>query len=182
MKTYFKHLSLVALAVFSCAGTVATAQESNNNNNDRNGPTDVSNNVRRFWEASLPGGDYTVALDRVASISLHSYVISGGITVFEVNIETNGAALARFYAIEVTGERNESNVAKNLINRGRSLIDQAGKRGGVDTNTTVQKEYATTTHAKTIEYRVFQKSDLDRLYASIKRAWKENRGRKFTIK
>lgn len=179
MKTHFKNILLVALTAFTCAGTLATAQDKST---DKNQPTDVSNSVRRFWEATLPGGNYMVALDRLSSISMHSYIIAGGITVFEVNIETNGAALARFYAIEATGERNESNVAKNLINRGRSLVDQAGKRGGVDTNTTVQKEYATTTHAKTIEYRVFQKSDLDRLYASVKRAWKENRGRKFTIK
>ena len=176
MKIFNKYIAL-AVAASACLCPLAQAQDNEKKNN-----TDVTTSNRRFWEASLPGGNYMVALDRISSVSIHSYIISGSIIVHEVDIETNGSALARFYAMEMVGEKNESNVAKGIINRGKSLIDTAGKRTGVDTNSLVEKQYPLTTHAKTIEYRLFMKKDLDQLYNSLKRAWKENRGRKFTIR
>lgn len=148
-------------------------------NNDRN-TTDV-NAERRFWQASLPGGNYMVALDRISSASIHSYVVKGAI-VHEVNIVAQGAGLVRFYSIEAVGEDSEANIAKNLLARAKDLADEAGRRSGNDASAIVTKEYPITTHAKTIEYRLFDKSDLNKLYNSLTRAWKENKGRKFSIK
>ena len=99
-----------------------------------------------------------------------------------LNVQTSGSGLVRFYTFEVPGESSEANIAKNLIDRGKSIVEQGGRRAGVDTNTTVEKEYPVTTHAHTIEYRLFDKGDLDQLYSSLKRSWRENRGRKFTVK
>jgi len=177
MKSFIKSTLFAAISSFIILGQPTHAQ-----NDDENQNTDVSSNTRRLWEANLPGGNYMVALDRISAISIHSYIVNKSLVVHEVNVQTNGAGLVRFYSFEVPGEGSESNIAKNLINRGKDLIDGAGSRIGVDTNTTVEKEYPTTTHARTIEFRLFDKGDLDQLYSSIKRSWKEGRGRKFTIK
>ncbi len=175
--------SIAQLLVIALTATIGASPMANaQTNNNKNTPSDVTTSNRRFWEASLPGGTYMVALDRISSVSMHSYVVGGSFLVYEVDIETNGSALARFYAMEVVGENNDSNVAKRFIERGKSLIDRGGNRIGVNTNTLVEKQYPTTTHAKTIEYRLATKQSLDQLFNSLKRAWSENRGRKFTIK
>ena len=172
-----KKLIIATLLAFATLAPIANAQ-----NNKKNDNTDVSTKLR-FWEASLPGGNYMVALNRISSVSMHSYLITNtSYIVHEVVIDTDGAALARFYAIELIGENTESNIAKNLIDRGKGIIEQGGKRGGVDTNTLVEKSNPLTTHAKTIEYRVFGKNDLNQLLNSAQKAWRENRGRKFTVR
>lgn len=102
--------------------------------------------------------------------------------VHEVAIETTGSALTRIYAIEALGENTDSNIAQNLIKRGREIGKQVGDRTGVDINTAVHKEYPVTTHAKTIEYRVVDKADLNQIYKSLSKAWRSNKGRKITIK
>lgn len=177
MKSLIKSTVFAALSSFLVLGQLSHAQ-----NNDKKDNTDVTTSSKRFWEADLPGGNYMVALDRVSSVSMHSYIIGKSIVVYEVCVQTSGSGLVRFYTFEAVGERTDSNIAKNLIDRGKNIIEQGGSRAGVDTNTTVEKEYPITTHAHTIEYRLFDKGDLDQLYSSLKRSWKENRGRKFTVK
>jgi hypothetical protein len=178
MKSIF-HTAFLSLIILS---QISYAQDDNNNNRNNNNQEDrdVSHNNRRFWEANLAGGSYMVAIDRISAISKHSYMVKSFI-VNEVNIQINGAGLVRFYTFSPAGENSESNVAKNLIDRGKGLIDQAGKRTGIDPNSLVEKEYAVTTHSHTIEFKLFDNSDLDQLYNSVKRSWEEGRGRKFTI-
>lgn len=151
------------------------AQDEDENNN-----VSDSTSTPRFWEANLPGGSYMVSLSRISSISMHTYTVKGAV-VHEVDIETMGAALTRFYAIEALGEGG-SNVGQNVINRAKELAGQAGDKMGVDADITVHKEYPITTHAKTIEFRVVDKADLQEIYKSLSKAWKDNRGRKITIK
>ncbi len=177
MKPILKSTILPAITGLLILSQSAFAQNRNNNSTN----TDVSSSNKRFWEANLPGGNYMVALDRISAINTHSYYIEG-LLVHEVNIQINGAGLVRFYAFEVIGENNKSNIATNITKRAKELINQNGKRVGVDTNTSVHKEYAVTTHSLTVEYRLFDKGDIDGLYNSLKRAWRENRGRSFTIK
>jgi len=168
--------TLIATLLFT--GQLIQAQDRDDDKDN----TDVTTSSKRFWEAAVPGGNYTVALDKISSVSIHSYIVSKSMIVHEVNVQTVGTGLVRFYTFEVPGESSDANIAKNLIDRGKSIMEQGGSRAGIDTNTTVEKEYPITTHAHTIEYRLFDKGDLDQLYNSIKRSWKENRGRKFTIK
>ena len=52
-----------------------------------------------FWDCTLPGGNYTVALNRISVVSLHEFNLTGG-RVTEMNIVTEGAGLARFYFME----------------------------------------------------------------------------------
>lgn len=175
--------SFLKIATFAAVFTLAalTPQVHAQDEEDKNGNTDVTNNTRRFWEADLPGGQYMVALDRISSVSMHSYMIQGAV-VHEVDIETQGALVTRIYVIEAIGENGGSNLAQNLINRAKQIGEEAGKKTGTDTNTVVTKEYPITTHAKTVEYRLYEISDLNQLYNSITKAWRENRGRKFTVK
>lgn len=165
---------LKLLTIATClAGTQLTQAQ------DSPAPTEQNANTR-FWEAELPGGSYIVALSRISSVSMSSYYVKGAV-VHEVDIETNGSALTRIYAIEALGENGEANVAKNLISRGSEIVKEAGKKAGVNTDTSVHKEYPITTHSKTIEFRVADKKDLEQLYKSLSKSWKSNRGRKFTI-
>ncbi|SHJ35287.1 hypothetical protein SAMN02745181_1851 [Rubritalea squalenifaciens DSM 18772] len=176
MKSFAKTITYSAIiAMAALSPTTAFSQDDQKDNSD------VVNSVRRFWQADLPGGRYMVALDRLSSVSMHSYMIKGAV-VHEVNIETQGALATRIYVIEALGENGNSNIAQNLINRAKQLGDQAAKRTGSDANTVVTKEYPITTHAKTVEYRLYEIADLNQLYSSITKAWRENRGRKFTVK
>ncbi|MGJ8674223.1 hypothetical protein [Rubritalea sp.] len=148
-------------------------------NNENENVTD-SSSTPRFWEASLPGGSYLVALSRISSISMHTYTVKGAV-VHEVDVETMGAALTRFYAIEALGEGGTSTV-ENVANRAREIVGQVGDKTGIDADTTVHKEYPITTHSKTIEFRVVDKADLNEIYKSLSKSWQDNRGRKITIK
>jgi len=172
-----KKLLLAALVTFSAFTSLVYAQDTEQ---DENGNSDVSTRIR-IWEASLPGGNYMVSLTRISSVSMHSYLVNGNYMVHEVVVDTSGAALARFYAIELIGEKSDANIAKNLIERGKQIAERGGNRVGIDPNTLVEKTNPHTTHAKTIEYRLSSKDDLDQLLKSAQRAWRENRGRKFTI-
>ncbi len=167
-------LPIIALTAAVMAPISATAQKKNDNVTDQNSPI-------KFWEANLPGGSYMVSLARISSVSMSTYHVKGAV-VHEVDIETMGAALTRFYALEALGESNGSNAATNLINRAKDISKEAGDKFGVDPDTTVHKEYPITTHSKTIEFRVVDKDDLSEIYKSVSKAWKENKGRKITIK
>jgi hypothetical protein len=144
--------------------------------------SDQSNEHRRFWEASLSGGHYMVALDRLANISLHEYVLDGTLYVREVTIDTNGRALARFYYIEPVTDGMGRNELKQAVDRGRQLVDRVANRAGSNIQNMAQKKYPDTTHAGTIEFRVLDSRDLDALYGSLRRAWESGRGRTFTIR
>lgn len=133
-----------------------------------------------FWEANLQGGNYTVALNRISSVSRHKYILSGNLVVDEVTIDTMGLALARFYFIKPVTDEIQGNAVTKAADRTRDLLDKAANRvtGGVEDM--VVKTYPDTTHAKTIEYRVLSEAQLSGLYASAKKAWMDGKGRVFS--
>ncbi len=136
----------------------------------------------RFWQASLPSGHYMVAIDRIASISMHQYVLDGQLLVDEVVVDTNGRGLARFYFVTTVAESSNSATVARTVEKGRELIDRAGQKAGTDILDLAQKNYPTTSHAGMIEYRLLDKRDLTALYGSLKNAWETGKGRKLTIK
>jgi hypothetical protein len=137
---------------------------------------------RRFWQANLPNGHYMVALDRIATISMHEYLLDGGLVVTEVTVDTVGRALARFYHIAPLSDAAGRDEVSRVVDRGRELLDRAGQKAGTDAHNMAQKAYPTTTHAGTIEYRILDQRDLDALYNSLKKSWESGKGRKLTIK
>jgi hypothetical protein len=163
------------LILLSSSSSLLAQDKKNNDTSESVGPT-------RFWQVSVAGGDYMVALDRISSISKHTYVIDGGLRVTEVVIDTNGNSLVRFYYIIPVSEDSGSTVGAGLTSRAQELLNKAGERTGVNGNTVVAKQYPTTTHAKTVEFRISDEGNLNKLYGNIRKAWIKGRGNKFTIK
>ena len=181
-----KYLVLLALLGTATLGFSQTTPTNNNRNTatqqDDDSPYEDTINHRRFWQATLPGGNYIVALDRIASISKHEYLLDGALIITEVNIDTVGNALVRIYQITPAAEKSNLATAQHLVERGKELLDHAGQRTGSDPNTMVHKKYPVTTHTKTIEYRVEDLGTLNALFGSVNRAWMEGKGRKFRVK
>lgn len=136
---------------------------------------------RRFWEASVPGGTYLVALDRISSVSMQEYLLDGSLIVSEVNIDTHGRAIARFYYIQPLAEATNRSAVTRIAERGKELADRAAGKIGVEAHNMAQKSYPGTTHAGMAEYRILDRADLDALFKSVTRAWKSGRGRKLSI-
>lgn len=135
-----------------------------------------------FWDCTLPGGNYTVLLGKISVISLHEFSLVGG-RVTELNIVTEGDALARFYFMEAVPPGSGTAAADLAKTRLTELANQAADRTGTDkTWQKVQKDYPLSTHAHTIEFRIQTKADLLALHASAKRAWTTGRGRIVTVK
>jgi hypothetical protein len=155
----------------------AQQQEESSNDNVQD-----AEDLRRFWQASVSGGHYMVALDRISNISMQEYLLDGSLVVNEVTIDAGGRALARFYHIApVTDAIGRDEVAR-ATRRGREMIDRAADTAGTDVHNMAQKTYPTTTHAGMLEYRILDREDLDALYSSLRKAWESGKGRKFTIK
>jgi hypothetical protein len=177
---------LIAILAFS---TAAFAQ---NNNGQGNGTTDPNadpnaqqtdrESRNNFWEASLPGGTFLVALGRISSVSRHKYVLDGALIVDEVTVDTTGQALARFYFISpITADGSGTGAAVgNLVQRAQDLVDNSASQAGTDVQNMVVKKYPLTTHAKTIEYRLLSEAQLGALYQSARTAWVTGKGRVFT--
>lgn len=139
-----------------------------------------------FWQASVAGGNYMVALDRITAISRHKYLLSGGLIVDEVTVDTVGQSLARFYFVSPVTDAASGNSAGSeaarIVDRGRELVDKAASRLGTDAPYMVHKDYPTTTHAHTVEYLLQSNQELTALYNSVRTAWESGKGRRFTIK
>jgi hypothetical protein len=173
---------IICLTLLLAPAGLAQQGNNNGNNQDENeNVRDAANDNRRFWEASLAGGHYMVALDRISNISMHEYVLDGSLVVNEVTIDTTGRALARFYYIQPVTDTMGGNEVTRVVDKGRQLLERAGQRVGSDVHNMAQKKYPETTHAGTIEYRILDIRDLDALYNSLRKAWESGKGRKITI-
>ncbi|MDP0490472.1 MAG: hypothetical protein Q7Q71_05435 [Verrucomicrobiota bacterium JB023] len=182
MKSLPVILWLLALPCLSLAQTTGdtSATEDEDLPEETQNATDEED-LRRFWQLALPEGNFLVSLDRIASISKHSYLLDGGLVVTEVTIDTIGNALCRIYQITPAGEDSQLNIAQQATQRARELTSRGESLTGADINTMVQKTYPHTTHAKTIEYRVKEKATLNALYSSLTTALVQGKGRTFTI-
>ena len=139
---------------------------------------DAPNN---FWDCTLPGGSYTVALNRINVVSLHEFTLPGG-RVTELNIVTEGAGLARFYYMEAALPGSGSAAGELARARITELANTAADRTGTDKVwQKVQKDYPLATHAHTMEFRLQNKADLTTIHASAKRAWMTGKGRTVTV-
>ena len=134
-----------------------------------------------FWQATLPGGNYIVSVERITSVSRHKYLLDGAFIVDEVTIDTIGQALSRFYFIVPVGTTVAPEGIASAIERGKGAIDTIGQRTGTDPATMVVKKYPDTTHARTIEYRIDTEAQLISLFESAREAWESGRGGQFAI-
>lgn len=176
---------LIAILAFSTAVYAQNNGGQGNGNTDPNADPNAPRQTDResrnnFWEASLPGGTYLVALNRISSVSRHKYVLDGALIVDEVTIDTTGQALARFYFISPISMSGPGAAAAQATQRILDLADGVATRAGTDVQDMVVKKYPLTTHAKTIEYRLLTEAQLGALYQSARTAWVTGKGRVFT--
>lgn len=149
---------------------------------DEESKAEESDANRRFWQASVPGGHYMVAIDRISSISMHQYVLDAQLLVTEMVIDTSGRSLARFYYVTSVAESSGSATAARVVGKGRELLDRAGQRAGSNALDLAQKNYPATSHSGMVEYRMLDLRDLNALYKSVQNAWETGKGRRITVK
>ena len=138
-------------------------------------------NRKRRWECSLPGGEYSVNLGVITSVSKHSYVLDGTLLVTEATVDTTGTALARSYYIEPITKDTTFNALARIQKRAEELRNRGQSRTGTKADEMAQKSYPTTTHARTIEFRIMNEVELNALYRSLYQAWTSGKGRTFRI-
>ncbi len=131
-----------------------------------------------IWRCQLPGGTYDVALRSIMAVSQHEYLLEGGARITEVNVDTAGTLLARFYFIEPAVPNVP--VGTEAVQKAQQLLTEAADRTGQDAWKKVVKSYPTTTHARTVEYRLVSKDQLQQLFASADTAFRTGKGAVFS--
>ncbi len=145
-----------------------------------------------WWDCTLPGGNFTVGIGKISSVSMHQYIVKSptqstsavpqATRVYEVNVASDTAMVTRFYFMESASDGGALSSVKTGIDRLGDLANQAAERTGTAKYwQMVQKDYPLSTHAHTVEFRIESLDDLNKLYGSVKRSWLSGRGAKFTI-
>lgn len=127
------------------------------------------------WECQMPTGTYILNTVHIVSISTHEYVLNAAARVTELTIGTTSHVTARFYYIEPLVSTGTGPTA-----RVSELLDRVQERAGAVADRLGQeqiwkkvvKDYPTTTHAHTVEYRVDSKEHLDQIFQSVVTAWR----------
>ncbi len=175
----FKKLYCLLLLIFLGGVSLSPAQE---NPPAASFSDDEVPNRLQFWQASLTGGHYMVALDKIVSVSRHKYLLDAALIVDEVTVDTQGEALVRFYFITPITDKAPGSIVSAAADRSKELAEGLSQKVAAGAQNMVMKKYPETTHAKTIEYRLLDEKNLTALYASVQNAWVTGRGRHFKSK
>ena len=127
-----------------------------------------------MWRANLPGGSYSVAVRAIVSVSTHEYVVDGAARVTECNIDTTGAALVRFYYLEPNTISAPAGFGAATVEKAQQLLQEGADKTGqaADAWKKVLKSYPTTTHQRTIEYRLPSKDAVQKIFDSAEAAFR----------
>lgn len=128
-----------------------------------------------FWGTSGAGGEYAVRVDKIISVSSHTYVVDGAAKVTEVNIATDSPVLVRYYHIDLITPETPGAIGKSVINKVTEVATEAAGRV-VPSDLKVIKNYPTTTHARTIEFRLRTRDEVEKILKSAKQAFFYNKG------
>ncbi len=183
MRTFVPFRPIFAAVIASAAlAWVGNAQEASPSPS----PTGTtSTGSAGFWRCETPGGVYLVALRNLQSVSTHEYVVDGAARVTEVTVATASSVEARFYYLEPVTVKAPSapgapSAPASLETLQKRVVDIAKERapGGGSNGVweKVVKNYPTTTHAHTVEYRIGTKANLTQIYQSLEQAWTTNKG------
>ena len=134
----------------------------------------VSTGTAGFWRCELPGGVYLVALRNIQSVSSHEYVVDGAARVTEVTVATASSVEARFYYLEpIThnfGVPGAQSATLPMLQQ--RVQDTLTTHAGVEPVwEKVVKNYPTTTHAHTVEFRLTSLANLMQLEKSLEQSW-----------
>jgi hypothetical protein len=169
-------LPLLFVATFAFAQT--PAQPGQNANGQTAQPAATN---KQIWRCNLPAGTYEVAVPAIISVSSHEFIVDGAARVTEVNLDTAGTLTVRFYFIEPAVTSGPAGLGAATIGKVQSLVTEAAERSGTDAWKKVVKSYPTTTHARTVEYRVAKRETLSALYNSASTAFRTGRGSEFSV-
>lgn len=174
-------LVVAFVAVVALSGTSRAQRPNANGVNPNAGaaaatPTgSVAATQNAFWRCELPGGTFLVALRNIQSVSTSEYIVDGAARVTEVTIATSSSVEGRFYYLEPV---TPSAVGATLQQLQQHVQDLAASHVN-DADKVwekVVKNYPTTTHAHTVEYRLTSKENIQQLYGSLEQAWTTGRG------
>jgi len=162
----------------STAWSQGTPQTNPQQPNQQSQSSAEQDGIKGFWECVTSGGKFVARLDQITSLSEHTYLIDGGVRVYECTVGTDGGLIARFYYLEPVTNNSPLTTGKATLDRLKGLANQGTTRTGQgDVDTIVTKHYPDTTHAKTVEYRLKYKDTISRIYNHAHRVWAEERGR-----
>ncbi len=170
MKAFRFLLVLAALVVTGLAQTPAATPT----------PAGTQSAIALF-RAKLPGGTYEVAVRAIIAVASHEYLVDGVARVTEVNIDTAGSLLARFYYLEPVTPTAPLGIGNAAIEQTQRLLKAAAEKSGQDVWQKVIKNYPTTTHARTVEYRVESIDQLNQIYSSAEAAFRTQKDTRLTI-
>ena len=139
------------------------------------------NTTRPIWRANLPGGTYEIVVGAMVSVSSHEYVVDGTARVTEVNVDTTGQMAVRFYYIEPAMQSGPAGIGAATFGKVQGLATEAAERSGSDAWKKVVKSYPTTTHARTVEYRLASKDALNKIFASADKSLRNGKPDEVTI-
>ncbi len=134
-----------------------------------------------LFRAKLPGGTYEVGVHSIVAVTSHEYLVDGIARVTEVNIDTTGSLLARFYYLEPVQPNSPLGLGQATLDKAQELLKQAAEKTGQDAWKKVVKNYPTTTHARTVEYRVVEKDQLNKIYEAAEEAFRLQKNKSVTI-
>jgi hypothetical protein len=173
-----KRLSLLAALpiLAGWSGLLAQQPPAGNATNAAANPNRGRNQPQfAVWRAELPGGSFVVARSSINAISSQQYIVDGAARVTEVNISVSGAFQPRFYYIEPLAASAVRAVpgVQALADSVQTTTQNAVNRvvPGDPVWSKVVKNYPTTTHAGTIEFRLETQEQLDKLFESVERTW-----------
>jgi hypothetical protein len=113
-----------------------------------------------------------VAVPSITAISTHQYLVDATVQVTEVNVDTNGPVVVRFYYIQpATPSSGPAGLATSTVQGVQGLLTQASSAAGADAWQKVVKNYPLTTHAHTVEYRLSSSDALSALFSSVETAF-----------
>ena len=168
---------LIILLLLVAGGTRVLAQTPSPSSS----PTATPDAPPFMWRCELPGGIYEVALRSIVSVSTHEYVVDGAARVTELNIDTQGSMAVRFYYIEPLTPKAPLGIGQSAVDKISDLAKEAAGRTGQDEFwQRVVKNYPTTTHSHTIEYRLDSDDELKKVFASVQTAFETGHGSSFT--
>jgi hypothetical protein len=134
-----------------------------------------------LFRAQLPGGIYEVAVRNIVSVSTHEYLVDGAVRVVEMNIDTLGSIMARFYFLEPNTPNTPGGIGAAAVDKAQQLFTQAADKTGQDAWKKVIKNYPTTTHARTVEYRLQSREELNKVFEVAEDAFRLQRARSVKI-
>lgn len=160
--------------------SASPAQVPRTTGDNKNTTAESENLPKKFWDAKVPGGSFLVALNAIRNVSIHEYIVDGSVKVHEVVVATDSSTVARFYHGEVmAGTTGIASLAERAKGAAGTITARVT---GDDITKMVQKNYPTSTHAHTVEFRIEFLDDLQKLHGSVRNAWYNGVGAKFTIR